>query len=145
MDKFSIFKKTEKFYWSVNKIYYCTLFSILGLAYFLKDVSKSAEKSFLWFSIATLITGLILKFRGLTQIEPLRGTLEGDLIFDEVNQVKYLEDNKSNLLIEPALTIRGGLEKVKLQLQYGYSLNLSNSDFTQDKGYLTLGLNFNLK
>jgi len=113
MDKFSIFKKTEKFYWSVNKIYYCTLFSILGLAYFLKDVSKSAEKSFLWFSIATLITGLILKFRGLTQIEPLRGTLEGDLIFeresiniggksyslDEINSIQINNDDYSGKLI----------------------------------------------
>ncbi len=72
-------------------------------------------------------------------------SIEGDLIFDGINQVKYLEDNKSNFLIEPALTVKAGLEKVKLQVQYGYSLNLSNSDFTQDKGYLTVGLNFNFK
>lgn len=71
--------------------------------------------------------------------------MEGDLIFDGVNQVNYLKENNSNFIIEPALTIRGGLEKIKLQLQYGYSMNLSNSTFTQDKGYLTIGLNFNLK
>ena len=67
--------------------------------------------------------------------------IKGDLIFDG-NQKKYLEDNSSNFLLEPALTIRGGLEKVKLQVQYGYSLNLSNSDFKQDKTFLTVGLNF---
>ena len=71
--------------------------------------------------------------------------IEGDLIFDGEDQVEYLEENKSNILIEPALTIRGGLEKLKLQLQYGYSFNASNSNFSQDKAYLTLGLNFNFK
>ena len=71
--------------------------------------------------------------------------IEGDLIFEGINQVNYLADNKSNLLIEPALTLKAGLEKIKLQLQYGYSLNVSNSQFTQDKSYLTLGVNFNFK
>ena len=71
--------------------------------------------------------------------------IEGDLIFGGENQVEYLEANKSNFLIEPALTLRGGLERLKLQLQIGYSLNLSNSDFKQDKTSMTLGLNFNFK
>lgn len=68
--------------------------------------------------------------------------IEGDLLFDAINQTQYLKDNASNLLIEPALTIRAGLKKVKLQIQYGYSLNLTNSDFKQDKPFLTAGLNF---
>jgi len=71
--------------------------------------------------------------------------IEGDLIFDGENQIDYLENNKSNFLLEPALTLRGGMEKLKLQLQIGYSLNLSNTDFRQDKTMLTLGLNFNFK
>ena len=71
--------------------------------------------------------------------------IEGDLIFDNINQPSYLEDNSSNFLIEPALTIRGGFEKLKLQLQYGYSVNLSNSDFRQDKTFFTVGLNYNFK
>lgn len=73
------------------------------------------------------------------------GKIDGDLIYDGENQVDYLTDNKSNILLEPAITIRGGLEKLKLQVQYGYSLNLSNSDFKQDKTLLTVGLNFNFK
>lgn len=71
--------------------------------------------------------------------------INGDLIFDNINQVTYLDDNSSNFLIEPALTVKAGLKKVKLQLQYGYSLNVSNSDFKQDKVFLTAGLNFNFK
>ena len=71
--------------------------------------------------------------------------IKGDLIFDNQSQVAYLESNKSNFLVEPAITIKGGLDKIKLQLQYGYSLNLSNSSFTQDKTWFTIGLNFNFK
>lgn len=71
--------------------------------------------------------------------------IDGDLIFDGENQMDYLESNKSNFLFEPALTLRGGFEKLKLQVQFGYSLNLSNTDFRQDKSTLTLGLNFNFK
>ena len=69
--------------------------------------------------------------------------IEGDLIFEDVNQVDYLTEHNSNFLIEPALTIRGGFEKIKLQVQYGYSFNLTNSDFRQDESILTVGLNFN--
>lgn len=68
--------------------------------------------------------------------------IEGDLIFDGENQVDYLTDNKSNFLVEPAITVKGGLEKIKLQLQYGYSYNLSNKDFKQDNSFLTLGLSY---
>ncbi|MCC6816905.1 MAG: hypothetical protein IT267_10875 [Saprospiraceae bacterium] len=71
--------------------------------------------------------------------------IKGDLIFENISQTNYLKDNSSLFLIEPALTLRGGLEKVKLQLQYGYSLNLSESDFKQDKTFFTLGLNFNFQ
>lgn len=71
--------------------------------------------------------------------------IKGDLIFNGENQADYLNANKSNFLIEPALTLRGGLENIKLQLQFGYSLNASNSEFRQDDSFLTFGLNFNLK
>ena len=69
-------------------------------------------------------------------------SIEGDLIFNGKNQIDYLTDNKSSFLLEPALTVRGGLENIKLQIQYGYSHNLSNSTFKQDKSFLTLGLRY---
>ncbi len=71
--------------------------------------------------------------------------VKGDLIFDNENQTDYLRRNRSLFLIEPALTIKGGFEKVKLQMQFGYSLNVSNSSFRQDNAFATLGLNFNFK
>ena len=67
--------------------------------------------------------------------------VRGDLMFSEESQIDYLNRNSSNYLIEPALTIRAGLEKVKLQVQCGYSFNLSNESFRQDHLYLTFGLN----
>lgn len=70
--------------------------------------------------------------------------VEGSLIYDGVNQQTYLRDNSSNFLIEPALTLRGGVDMVKLQLQIGHSFNLSNSNFRQDNTYATVGLNFRL-
>jgi hypothetical protein len=71
--------------------------------------------------------------------------IEGNLIFEDANQVDYLKDNNSNMLLEPALTIRGGLEKLKFQVQFAKSFNLSNSDFKQDDALLSIGLNFNLR
>lgn len=71
--------------------------------------------------------------------------VEGDLIFDNDNQVNYLQNNNSNFMLEPALTLRGGFEQLKLQMQFGYSFNLSNSDFRQDTSYFTVGLNYNFK
>ena len=70
-------------------------------------------------------------------------SVSGSLIFQGEDQVDYLRRNSSNFLIEPALTIRGGYEFIKLQLQIGQSLNLSNSDFRQEHGYATIGLVFN--
>ena len=70
--------------------------------------------------------------------------IEGNLIFDGENQAEYLNNNKSNVLLEPALTIRAGLERAKLQLQFCCSFNLSNKDFLQEKSVVTLGVNFNI-
>ncbi len=68
--------------------------------------------------------------------------LAGDLIFADEDQMAYLKNNRSNFLVEPALTIRGGLEKIKLQFQIGRSFNLSNREFKQDFLFMTVGLNF---
>lgn len=68
--------------------------------------------------------------------------VQGDLIYNNENQVTYLTNNNSNFLIEPALTVKGGIEKVKLQVQLGRSFNVTNSNFKQDQGFLTIGLNF---
>jgi hypothetical protein len=66
--------------------------------------------------------------------------VEGSFRFQGQDQVQRLRDSDSYVLLEPALTVRGGLPRVKLQLQLARSFNLTESDFQQDDGLLTLGL-----
>jgi hypothetical protein len=113
MNRFSIFIKSKKNYWSVNKIYYCALFSILGLGYISQQILKPTELFFQWLAIIGMIIGLILKFKGLTQIEPIRGKLEGYLVFekesinidgklyllDEIKKIRLTNDDYSGKLI----------------------------------------------
>ncbi|MCK8143357.1 hypothetical protein MW871_15810 [Flavobacterium sp. I-SCBP12n] len=93
MNKFAIYKKNGKFYWSANKIYYCTLFTLLGLGYIFQNIFKPVEKISYWLAIATLIIGVIIKIRNSTLAESLQGTLEGDLIFSKeeitINEKSY--------------------------------------------------------
>ena len=83
MITFKIFKESKNFYWSANKIYFCSLFFFLGLAYLTQDILKITKPFFGWTLIIIMILGLFYKFKGFTEIEPLRGTLEGDLIFEK--------------------------------------------------------------
>ncbi len=69
--------------------------------------------------------------------------IDGNLIYGNENQQAYLRDNDDNFLFEPALTFRGGSERVKLQLQFIRSYNFSNPRFKQDFSVVTLGLNVN--
>lgn len=69
--------------------------------------------------------------------------INGDLMYAGENAANYLRENNSHFLVEPALTLRGGVDKIKLQLQVGYSWNVTNENFRQDKEFVTLGLNFN--
>lgn len=70
--------------------------------------------------------------------------IKGDLIFEERDQIQYLKDHGSNFMIEPALTLRGGIDKAKFQFQIGKSFNISNPDFRQDDILMTVGLFFKL-
>lgn len=113
MQKFILFKKTKTFYWTTNKIYYCILLSVIGLSFIAHELFHLAETKMQWLIITNLLIGLVLKFRGLIQIEPLRGTLEGSLIFDtdsitigeksyllqEINKIQIENDDYSGKLI----------------------------------------------
>lgn len=68
--------------------------------------------------------------------------IQGSLIFDNEDQVQYLKDHPSQLVLEPALTLRAGLDWGKIQLQYAHSINLSDDTFRQSEGHLTIGLIF---
>lgn len=58
--------------------------------------------------------------------------------------VDYLKANNSYWLIEPALTLQGGFEEVKLFLQLQLSENLTEHYFPQDYSVVSLGLKVNI-
>jgi hypothetical protein len=61
-------------------------------------------------------------------------------VFGGEDQVQLLRSQSEHTLLEPALTVRGGLETVKLQLQLGWSFNRGHAGFRQDEAYLTAGV-----
>ena len=82
--KFTIYKKSRKFYWSSEKIIYATIFSSLALGYISEKVFETKQndvrKIFLGIALFGFVAGLVTKFIGFTQIEKLEGILEGQLI-----------------------------------------------------------------
>jgi hypothetical protein len=70
--------------------------------------------------------------------------LRGDLNYFGQDQATYLAANRSSMLLEPAITIRGGLDHVKLQLQYLQSFNFTHADFRQQRSLLSVGINLDL-
>ena len=87
MQKFSIFIKSSKFYWSTNKILYSILFLFIGLMLFKQKIlnieQNIIDKIFIWMTLGVLICGLVTKLIGFTKIEPLRGKVEGYLSFEK--------------------------------------------------------------
>ena len=62
----------------------------------------------------------------------------------QIYDIEYIKDHKFSVLFEPALTIRGGWDKVKLQLQYVLSENWNNPGLSQERSNFNLGLYFNI-
>lgn len=76
-----------------------------------------------------------------TRLQSLNYTgITGTLIFDGQDQYAYLNSNSSLLQLEPALTLRAGIENVKFQAQYVQSFNFTNSEFRQAKNLVSLGV-----
>lgn len=113
MNKFAIFKKSKKIYWSTNKIYYCSLFSLLAIGYVVEKIFKPIGLFFQYSVVAGMFIGIFYKIKNFTKTESLRGTLEGDLIFekesivinnkpyplDEINKIKISNDDYIGKLI----------------------------------------------
>lgn len=66
--------------------------------------------------------------------------IDGSLFLDGIREDVYLADNASHFLLELALTLRGGFEKVKVQLQLVQSVNLTDNTFKQENTIVTVGL-----
>ncbi len=65
---------------------------------------------------------------------------KGSLVWEGEEQVAKISQKSNYLLMEPALTLRAGLPKVKVQYQLIGSFNLTNKDFPQQTSSSSLGL-----
>ncbi|MBC5864642.1 hypothetical protein [Flavobacterium turcicum] len=87
MQKFSIYTKSNKFYWTAEIITYSTIFFCCGVMLFKQKVLNLEEnlldKVLLWFVLSTFMFGVILKFYNIGKYEPIRGKLLGYLIFEK--------------------------------------------------------------
>ena len=55
-------------------------------------------------------------------------------------EVQYLKDAGTQFLFEPAVTLRAGFDVLKLQLQLGHSVNLTDRQFKQEVSIASLGV-----
>ncbi|MGV6844636.1 MAG: hypothetical protein ACWA42_00735 [Lutibacter sp.] len=72
------------------------------------------------------------------------GSISNSPELDGNTDLEYLKNHKSSILLEPALTIRTGWDKFKIQLQFVSSLNLNNPKLKQDNGNVNVGLYLDL-
>jgi len=64
----------------------------------------------------------------------------GNLVYMGTDQQQYLAQNRHSFLIEPAITLRAGIDVIKVQLQFVGSYNVSNPDFYQRNASVSIGL-----
>ncbi|MHC0445436.1 hypothetical protein ACWA1F_08495 [Flavobacterium sp. 3-218] len=87
MPKFSIYIKSNKFYWSTERITYSILFFICGVMLFKQEVldlqPNFIDEIFAWLAVSTFMFGVILKLYNLNEIAPIRGKLDGYLLFEK--------------------------------------------------------------
>jgi len=68
----------------------------------------------------------------------------GILEQDDQDQILYINRNPFSILVEPAVTLRGGWEQTKFQLQLGYSENVMNPDLIQERLNINFGIYFTI-
>jgi hypothetical protein len=87
MQKFSIYTKSNKFYWSAEIITYSIIFFCCGVMLFKQKVLNIEEnlidKVFMWLVVNTFMFGVILKLYNIGRFEPIRGKFEGYLLFEK--------------------------------------------------------------
>jgi hypothetical protein len=60
-------------------------------------------------------------------------------------EVQYLSTAGTQFLLEPALTLRAGIDSFKFQFEVGNSFNLTNSSFKQESGILSAGFIYSFR
>lgn len=106
-------KKAKNFTGASTKYIIAHYSQLLGFSYIFGKLLNLVKITFLWPAVIVMIVGIFLKFKGFVEIEPLRGILEGDLIFEkesiiinnksyslnEINTIKISNDDYRGKLI----------------------------------------------
>lgn len=98
--RFSIYKKSSKFYWSTNRVVYPILFICFGLIFILekdKYIQCPLGKTLAIIGLASWGCGLLLKLINIPKTKPLKGKIEGFITFEND---KILIESKEFLLSE---------------------------------------------
>lgn len=98
--RFSIYKKSSKFYWSTNRVVYPILFICFGLIFILeknKYIQSPLGKTLAIIGLASWGCGLLLKLINIPKTKPLKGKIEGFITFE--NDKIFIE-SKEFLLSE---------------------------------------------
>jgi hypothetical protein len=83
------------------------------------------------------VEGALSSRMGMLNYFNIDGTLVQN---DGENQQRYLRDNHLQFLIEPALTLRGGPDVLKLEAQIGRSFNVTDDTFPMDDLWASVGV-----
>lgn len=98
--RFSIYKKSSKFYWSTNRVVYPILFICFGLIFILeknKYIQSPLGKTLAIIGLASWGCGLLLKLINIPKTKPLKGKIEGFITFESD---KIFIESKEFLLSE---------------------------------------------
>lgn len=87
MQRFAIFKKSDKIYWSRDKVVF-SVFRICLVVYLIKSQRLKIEENFvdkglMFIILGFWIGGFVLKFLTFNKVAGLRGELDGFLSIDE--------------------------------------------------------------
>jgi hypothetical protein len=86
MQRFSIYNKSDKFYWSNNRIIYPIILTCLTIQLITNKGSiiekNSLNNILLGIMFFAFISGMILRLIGIPKTEPLQGDIDGFLTFD---------------------------------------------------------------
>jgi hypothetical protein len=71
--------------------------------------------------------------------------IKGDLQINDRNEVRYLKSHDSQVLFEPAYTVKFGSDQINFQTQVGASFNLTQASFPQRNFWFTAGMNLRFR
>jgi hypothetical protein len=71
--------------------------------------------------------------------------IEGDLVYNRVNQQQFLRNNATQLYFEPALTLRLGTPRLQFSLQCLLSANLRSSELYHPHAAMSVGIHYYLR